>query len=89
MGYFIVILVTILATGAAGYFFYVKKLQIEINKLEADERGSSGKTEEVLRLLDSIHAAAFGPAGIHPQVLQDLFNKLWKWAGLEQRGIPK
>ncbi|HUT87121.1 MAG TPA: hypothetical protein VMX15_03430 [Candidatus Heimdallarchaeota archaeon] len=51
-----------------------------------------GSTEKKLRegydLVDAIFHNIFGPVGMTPQVRIDLFNKLWRWAGREEKGFP-
>jgi len=78
-----------LLVGLGGAFFYYKKKLAPLydSAIEGQEANAS-KLARVYDLLDSAHSAAFGPIGIRPETKTELWDKLWEWAGLPQKGMP-
>lgn len=73
--------------GGAVYY-YKKKLAPRYDAAIEGQENCAGKLVKVYDLLDSAHHAAFGPVGIRPEMKTELWNKLWDWAGLSQKGMP-
>ena len=78
---FLVALIAGLIIGAlAVYFYFEKKLPSQ-----PPEQSVSLPKE----LVKSAHYAAFGPVGMPRKAQDDAFNKLWKWGGQSESGMPR
>ena len=71
----------------AGVMWYVKVRPIKdiVPPVVEDD----GKLKAVIGLITSVHELGFTPYGMAPAALTGACNKLWKFAGLPQKGIPK
>lgn len=75
--------------GLGGAFVYYKKKLGPLYDLAIEGQDNcASKLAKVYSMLDSAHHAAFGPVGIRPETKREIWNKLWTWAGLPQKGIP-
>ena len=87
--WFLWIVIGMLVALGGAYFYYAKKLKpLYDSAIEGQEQCAS-KLAKVYGFLDSAHNAAWGPYGIREEMKDELWNKLWKWAGLAQNGMPR
>lgn len=74
----------VIALGAA-WFLYVQPLKKTADEAKEDRAGAVAKTAEGIGVVTALHEASFGPVHIP---LDAVFNDLWSWAGLEEKGAP-
>jgi hypothetical protein len=80
------LLIVFLLVGAGGAWWYAGKAA----KI-ASENYKSAKAviEDGQEAVKSVQYLAFAPIGTAPDTLADAADRLWRWAGLEEKGWPK
>lgn len=85
MNFLLPLVIGVIVGGAGVWLYLAKKKPSAVDVVDS---AITAKLQEGLEIVDSLWAAAFGPVGVHQQVVIDLCNKLWKWAGKSEKGKP-
>lgn len=81
MDFLVPTIIGVIIGGLAAYFFFGKDIKIP---------APPPANESVAKaLVESAHYAAFGPVGMPKEAQDQAFNKLWKWAGKSESGMPR
>lgn len=87
--WFLWIVIGLLIGLGGAYLYYAKTVKPLCDSAIEGQDQCSAKLAKVYNFLDSAHNAAWGPVGIREETKDELFNKLWEWAGLPQKGMPR
>ena len=93
MDFLIPAFIGIIIGGLAAYFYFgrdVKKpVPVPVPVPVPGPEPEPGGIAVVEDLVKNAHYAAFGPIGIPKEAQDAEFNKLWKWAGKSESGMPR
>lgn len=82
MDFLVPTIIGVIIGGLAAYFFFGRDAQAPPQAPPSND--PVGKA-----LVESAHYAAFGPVGMPKEAQDQAFNKLWKWAGKSESGMPR
>jgi len=72
------------AAGAGVAWYYRGERMKELEKATKAARKTIQRGLDAVR---SVHQLAWG-AEKHPETLEQVYNELWQWGGLEEKGTP-
>ena len=85
MWYFVAAVAGLLVGAGVVWYVKVRPIKDAVPPVIEDD----GKLQAVLAIITSIHELGFTPYGMSPEALKNACNKLWKFAGLQEKGVPK
>ena len=85
MWYFVAVIAGLLVGAGAVWYLKVRPIKDVVPPVIEDD----GKLKAVIAIITSIHELGFAPYGMSPESLTNACNKLWRFAGLPEKGIPK
>ena len=85
MLYFVAAIAGLLVGAGVMWYVKVRPIKDAVPPVIEDD----GKLKTALELIAGVHALGFTPYGMAPAALTNACNKMWKFAGLAEKGIPK
>ena len=86
----ILLLVIGLVVGAgASYWYCQRTLKAKYEIEHGDYERCAAKLSKVYEMLSACHKSVWGPVGLAQGIKDEYFNRVWEWAGLQQKGCPK
>lgn len=74
---------------AAAYFGFVKGLMQENKELKESGEVEVTIHEDLLSpMVESVYSLEFGGYGVRPEMVDEAYNKLWRFIGKPEKGRP-